>query len=233
MQTFIINLKRRPDRRQRISSILPPQLDVEYTTDWDGPLDGLFINRGDLTGYGLFPWKIDSDNEWWCRPLKKGEIGCSISHWLCWNRAYISSGNVFLFLEDDAVLVEGFYNKLLSSIKTLTQYDKSWDLLYLGRFPLYPDQPAIDGIVRPGYSHCSFGYILTRAALEKVLQTNFHHAIIPVDEFLPALYVDHPRHDVRLRYQKCLAAYALQPPIVLQLPKTEAGSDTEASDFME
>jgi collagen beta-1,O-galactosyltransferase len=53
-----------------------------------------------------------------------------------------------------------------------------------------------------------------------------------VDEFLPALYMDHPREDVRRRYTKRLRAYAFEPPLVSQLPKDEAGSDTEASDWV-
>jgi hypothetical protein len=53
----------------------------------------------------------------------------------------------------------------------------------------------------------------------------------PVDELIPALYMDHPRADIRLLYPKRLRAYALEPPLVTQLPKEEAGSDTEASGF--
>jgi collagen beta-1,O-galactosyltransferase len=33
-------------------------------------------------------------------------------------------------------------------------------------------------------------------------------------------------------YPKRLRAYALEPPLVTQLPKDEAGSDTEASAFV-
>ncbi len=53
--------------------------------------------------------------------------------------------------------------------------------------------------------------------------------LIPVDEILPALNLDHPRADIRSLYPKRLRAYALEPPLVTQLPKEEAGSDTEAS----
>lgn len=49
---------------------------------------------------------------------------------------------------------------------------------------------------------------------------------------LPALYMNHPRPDIRALYPPRLRAYALKPPLVTQLPKDEAGSDTEASAFV-
>jgi collagen beta-1,O-galactosyltransferase len=74
---------------------------------------------------------------------------------------------------------------------------------------------------------------LSAAGLAKVLDADFGRAIVPVDEFLPALYMRHPRLDVRRRYPPRLAAYAFEPPLVTQLPKDLAGSDTEATAFVE
>lgn len=64
-----------------------------------------------------------------------------------------------------------------------------------------------------------------------MLSSRLEDALIPVDEFLPALYLDHPRADVRRRYPRRLHAYAFEPPLVADLPYEEAGSDTEASEF--
>ena len=36
---------------------------------------------------------------------------------------------------------------------------------------------------------------------------------------------------MRHRYPPCLRAYAFDPPLVTQLPKDLAGSDTEATQF--
>jgi collagen beta-1,O-galactosyltransferase len=114
----------------------------------------------------------------------------------------------------------------------LSALDPNWDLVYLGRWKLEPDRPAAPGIVRPGYSYCSFGYLLSASGLSKVTSVDFEHALIPVDEFLPAMYMDHPREDVRARFPRLLNAYAFDPPLVGQLPKDQAGSDTEASEFV-
>jgi collagen beta-1,O-galactosyltransferase len=230
MRTYVVNLKRRPDRLARMQAILPPELRAEYTTGWPGPVDGQSIDEASLKGYGLLPWQIESDNRFWNRPLKKGEIGCAVSHWLCWQRSLQTDDDLFLYLEDDIELADGFLPRLEDALERLSAFDPEWGLLYLGRHPQAPDEAAIEGIVRPGYSYCTFAYILTRGAVEQVLATRYNEALIPADEFLPSLYCDHPREDVRRRYPKLLSAYALEPPLVRDLPRNIWGTDTEDSD---
>jgi len=236
MRTYVINLKRRSDRRERMQAILPKGLQVEFTTDGGCSLDSKEITSETLrmNGFALFPWQIESDNKWWNRPLKKGEVGCSISHWLCWCQAVKTSDNIFMILEEDVYFIEDFMGHLDSGLERLNLYDPKWDIIYLGRVPLDQDEPVIDivGIVRPGYSHCTYAYLLTHSGVNKLLNARFEKELIPVDEFLPAMYIDHPREDVKQRYPKRLSAYAFEPPIAFQLPKAVAGSDTEESDFI-
>jgi hypothetical protein len=112
----------------------------------------------------------------------------------------------------------------------VSNLDDEWDLLYLGRVGLQDDSPTRSpGIIKPGYSLCAYGYALSRRGLSKLLSVRFREAIIPVDELLPALFVDHPRPDVRARYRPCLNAYAVQEDVVFQLPKDPWRSDTEDS----
>ena len=214
--------------------VLPPDLSVTYTSDWPETFDGNQITRAylDESGYQLFPWKTDSANPWWNRPLKLGEIGCTLAHWSCWRDAQANGNEPYvLILEDDAVPVPDLLERLLASLATLDADE--FDLLYLGRYRLTPDQPARPGLVVPGYSHCTFGYLLTRNALPLLLSTGLDQAIVPVDEFLPAMYIDHPRSDLRARFPPRLTALAFDPPLVTQLPKHEAGSDTEDSPFVD
>lgn len=233
LKTYVVNLRRRRDRRARMERALPAGFDAQFTSDWDGPMDGQAIDSDDLPGFGLYPWQIDSTNPWWNRPLKLGEIGCAISHWMCWRKAAADAASPALFLEDDAVLASDCAGQLACRLALLSSADPSWDLLYLGRWARDDgDRPVAPGIVRPGYSYCTFGYMLSPGGLTTVLSSGFERALIPVDEFLPALYCDHPRPDIRSRYPRRLRAYAFEPPLVTQLPKDEAGSDTEASAFV-
>jgi glycosyl transferase, family 25 len=233
LNTYVVNLRRRPDRRQRMERVLPAGWHVQFTSDWEGPMDGQTITIHDLADFGLYRWEIDSDNPWWSRPLKLGEIGCAISHWMCWQHAALTAPDApALILEDDAVLAPRCDERLQSQLRQLAAVDPGWDLLYLGRWSLDgEDQPVTDGIVRPGYSYCTYGYLLSPSGLRALLGCGFERALIPVDELIPALYLDHPRADIRLLYPKRLRAYALEPPLVTQLPKEVAGSDTEQSPF--
>jgi glycosyl transferase, family 25 len=233
LKTYVVNLRRRPDRRARMERILPATWDVQFTSDWDGPMDGQAIDPGDLPGFELYPWEKPSDNPWWSRPLKLGEIGCAVSHWMCWQRAAADGADPALILEDDVVPHRHCAARLRSRLAQLSTIDPRWDLLYLGRWALDGEDRAVaDGIVYPGYSYCTFGYMLSASGLRAVLGCGFERALIPVDELIPALYMDHPRQDVRALYSARLRAYALEPALVTQLPKNEAGSDTEASAFV-
>lgn len=237
LRTYVVNLPRRPDRRTWMIKTLPPDLPVTFTSDWTGPFDGHELTRNQLeaTGYKLFPWKIESDNPWWSRPLKYGEIGCALAHLACWRHAAETGDEKFVvILEDDAIVESTFIEDLLVGLRRVVS-SNPFDLLYLGRFPLEPeeDQPVTTGFVSPAYSHCTFGYLLTRSALDILLAMRLEHAIVPIDEFLPSLYMDHPRPDIRVRFPKQLKALAFDPPLVHQRLKDEAGSDTEDSDFVE
>jgi collagen beta-1,O-galactosyltransferase len=216
---------------------MPPVLKAVFTSDWTGPFDGRDLSQERLAGMGyrLFPWKIESDNPWWRRPLKFGEVGCTLAHIAAWRHAVeIRAEPLIMVLEDDVVLEPDFLERLgagLGRVRNGRRYD--FDLLYLGRLPLEPDGGRVSGFVLPGYSHCTFGYVLTRRAAGLLLDMGLEQGIVPIDEFLPAMYIDHPRPDFRSRFPRHLRALAFDPPVVRQLPKSEAGSDTEDSEFIE
>ncbi|YCK35264.1 glycosyltransferase family 25 protein [Actinomadura sp. ATCC 39365] len=232
-QTYVVNLRRRPDRRARMEHMLPAEMTAIFTSDWTGPFDGHGLSPDVLERHSVspFPWQIESTNPWWNRPLKLGEIGCTLSHLACWRHALTTGKSHALILEDDAVLADGFVDRLTAATAALGSADEI-GLVYLGRVPLEQDRPYLPGMVSPGYSHCTYGYILSRPAIITLLAAKLEKAIIPIDEFLPAMYADHPRTDVRARFPRRISALAFDPPLVEQLDKDEAGSDTEDSAFL-
>lgn len=232
IKTYIINLKRRPDRKEQLIKLIPNNLDFQFTSDIGINYDGKKLNLESLPNVQLYDWEIESENRWWSRPLKFGEIGCSLAHFSVWELACSEKLDMVLILEDDVFFDTEFQLKLQFYLKILEQKTK-WDLFYLGRTRRYPDKYFDDNIVIPGYSYCAFAYMLSKRGIKKILENNFLKNVIPVDEFLPSLYIDHPRADIRKLYPKSLEAYALNESIIFQKEKRIAGSDTEESNFVE
>ena len=232
MRAFVLNLKRRKDRRAHVEAQLPPYFQPSFTSDWDGPTDGQYLTDEVLQeqGFSLFPWELQSDNRWWNRPMSKGEIGCSIGHWLCWQRAASFHDPHYVFLEDDVRLGPTFSDELPGVVARLSALDDAWDLLYLGRCPQEADEGRLGEFIRPGFSYGTHAYMLSHAGVEKLLATGFPRDLIPADEILPAMYIDHPRPDVRSRYPKRLRAYAVDP--LLCSVEHQLGSDIMDSGSM-
>lgn len=235
LATYVVNLRRRPDRRRHMATLLPRELRVSFTSDWEGYFDGLDLDRRvvEEAGYRLFPWKLPSANAWWHRSLRRGEVGCALSHLACWRDAGASHERFAMMLEDDVTLAPDFLERLLDGVRWLARHGHAFDLLYLGRCPRGRDRPMVPGLVVPGFSYGTFGYLLSGSGVEAILGAGLGQAILPLDEFLPAMYVDHPRPDVRARFPRRLTALAFDPPLVEELPKQEAGSDTRSSDFID
>jgi collagen beta-1,O-galactosyltransferase len=209
--------------------IRPYCLSYTLTSSLGIEIDGSILAKTDLSDYGLFKWRIESRNHWWNRPLKAGEIGCAIAHATSWADAFNKNSEFCIILEDDICFSESFCEQVDSALRRLST--ELWDILYLGRLPLESDKGDLDFLSIPGYSHCSYGYILSRTGIQKALDTDLLSDIIPIDEFLPAMYMDHPRRDVAARYRRCMNAFSFNPCIVEQLPKDMAGSDTESSEY--
>lgn len=232
MKAFVLNLKRRRDRREHVEAQLPAYFEADFTSDWDAPTDGQSLSDEVLRehGYSLFPWELKSNNRWWNRPMSKGEIGCSISHWLCWKKAATFDDPHYVFLEDDVRLGPAFGEDLPGVVSRLSALDGEWDLLYLGRCPQEADEGRAGEFVKPGFSYGTHAYMLSRGGVAKLLATGFPTALIPADEILPAMYVDHPRPDVRSRYPKRLRAYSVDP--LLCSVEHQLGSDIMDSGSM-
>lgn len=232
LSAYLINLPRRNERLRRMEDIRPSCLTYIQVQTFGTTFDAEAFTAHDIASYGYFPWQIESELPAWNRPLKLGEIGCAIAHHLCWSDSQRRDRPYAIILEDDVVFSDDFCVRLQEGLVSLNRDHPDWDLLYLGRLPTQPDRDRVEGFVVPGFSYFTHGYVLSRNGVNKVLSANYLDAIIPVDDFLPALYVDHPRADVRARYPSILSAFAFEPDIVLQLPKEEAGSDTEESQFL-
>uniref|UniRef100_A0AAY4B7S0 Glycosyl transferase family 25 domain-containing protein n=1 Tax=Denticeps clupeoides TaxID=299321 RepID=A0AAY4B7S0_9TELE len=191
-EIFLINLKRRLDRRQRMMNTLSV-LGLEATlTD---AVDGKALNTSQLQALGIemMPGYKDPYSG---RVLTRGEIGCFLSHHATWSQ--VQDLQKVLVLEDD-VRFEPFFKRRLKAIMDDVEKSKlNWDLIYVGRKRMQVKQPevsveGVNNLVEADYSYWTLGYALSLQGARKLLRVQPFCKMLPVDEFLPVMFNKHPK----------------------------------------
>ena len=181
IDAYVINLekdiKRKEDMIQNIK---------EYNVD--NYINFNFIKATEQKTFSEYNFKIC--NTWFDRNLGTGitvgEVGCSLSHYKCWNEFYNSKKEHAIIFEDDIQFTNDFYE----NFKILINYPTDADVVYIHRKPLKRNEESKydNNFTKIKASYWLCGYLLTRTGVEKLLQTNFLNNLIVVDEFLPLLY---------------------------------------------
>jgi len=247
---YVITMKRRQDRRDRLLPHLGKE-QVFLSYDVCGDLDGTLMTVDDFPDIQLFDWQLNQDTptklkeicfpaqweylqSWWNRPMRVGEICCSLAHAGCWDDAIARNCDAALFLEDDALITaENGVDEVMGKFVEISKVDPEWDLLYFGRWPLAPDGPQVGNFVVPGLSYDTHAYALSRKGLRKIVQLEIRKKVMPADEFLPATYTRHPRDDVAAAVPPTLRAYAVSPDLIVQWDAEGDVSETENSQFLQ
>lgn len=169
-------------------------------------------------GYNVYSeWaQPDGWNEWWKFPVKPGEIGCAISHISVWNKTLEEGHQRVLILEED-FKVERPLSELLDDELTGHQYP-NWDLCYLGRF-VFDDgltEKITENLIKPGNSYNAHAYMITQEGAQKLIDGNLHSNIIPVDEYIPSLYMKHRREDINRMYPQSMLAISTSEDWITQ-----------------
>lgn len=236
LPTYVVTLARRKDRRIRLENEASAigLRSLYFNTDLGLEVDARTIDPSNHPEIEFFPWQLaETDNKWWRRPMKVGELACSLAHLALW-RAIADSPHTFaLILEDDAVLASQFEGELDLTLQELASHDPSWDLLYLGRRRWGRDsEVGLGRVVSPGYSACLHAYMLSSAGARKLIAADICRRMMPVDEFVPASISVHPRPDVAAAVRPTLRGYACRNDLIGVLPREIWGSETEATPFL-
>jgi len=125
---YVINLKRRPDRKEELIKTLPG-IDLTFIEAIDGKELSVeqLINEKKLNKSFLDPWG----------KITMGVFACALSHKKAWEQALMDGVETALFLEDDVyltnpVLENGTFTPEYESIfNEIQQYD--WDLIHFGK----------------------------------------------------------------------------------------------------
>lgn len=166
-------------------------------------------------------WEIPgSDNNWWNRPMKPGELGCALSHLGCWKLAAARDFDSVLILEEDFLTLNELTDDVVKDLPC------NWDMLYLGRNKLEDDYDVVsENIVVPKASYNMHAYVLSRSGITKLLEQQFDNKLMPVDEFIIATYAQHTRPDLGFIWRD-MNTYAVDKDIFIQC-SNESTSMTE------
>lgn len=183
LEIYVINLKSRPQKRENIERQFLNQNMSGFIFD---AIDGKKLDLHELEANNIISPNSNKHNK--KRQLRRGEIGCSMSHTTLWDMLLNSDKKYFLVFEDDAVLVDDFQNKLADLLNELK--DKKWDVLYLNENCIrHFGKEACNG---PSYTENTFrpknigyglyGYVMTKDFLRKV--NDIRPFIEPLDNYM-------------------------------------------------
>ncbi|XP_069050471.1 procollagen galactosyltransferase 2 [Lepisosteus oculatus] len=233
-EIFLINLKRRADRRDRMLRTLEA-LGIDTTVT--EAVDGKALNTSQIQALGIemLPGYKDPYSS---RVLTRGEIGCFLSHHYTWTQVVERGLQRVLVLEDDVRFEPRFKRRLMAIMDNIDQAQLDWDLIYIGRKRMQVKQPeesvpGVNNLVVADYSYWTLGYALSQQGALKLLAAQAFGKMLPVDEFLPIMFNKHPKVEYMEQFeQRNLRAFSVEPLLVFPTHYTgEPGyiSDTETS----
>uniref|UniRef100_A0A1I7ZVK3 Glycosyltransferase 25 family member n=1 Tax=Steinernema glaseri TaxID=37863 RepID=A0A1I7ZVK3_9BILA len=236
-QIYLINLKRRPERRKKMNAILQ-LLGIDYTY-WEAT-DGNQLEKDEyaekikiMPGY---------EDPYYKRTLKKGEIGCFLSHYRIWKDVIEHNYQRVLVFEDDLRFLHNGTQRLLETMEDIDFHETEWDLIYLGRKKMAAegDELWVENhrhLSTVGYSYWTLGYALSHTGAEKLLQADPLSKLVAVDEYIPIMFDRHPRTEWKDAFpERNLKAFTLYPLMVVPERFTDQVgyvSDTEDSAIVD
>ncbi|MED6253595.1 Procollagen galactosyltransferase 2 [Ataeniobius toweri] len=233
-EIFLINLKRRLDRRTRM---LKTMSSMGLRATLIDAVDGKALNTSQLQALGIemLPGYKDPYSG---RVLTRGEIGCFLSHHSIWKLVVERGLQKVLVLEDDVRFEPRFKRRLQAIMEDIDRAQLDWDLIYVGRKRMQVHQPehsveGVNNLVEADYSYWTLAYALSQQGAQKLLAVQPLMKMLPVDEFLPIMFNKHPNVQYMSHFEpRDLKAFSVEPLLLYPTHYTgEPGyiSDTETS----
>jgi GR25 family glycosyltransferase involved in LPS biosynthesis len=192
-EIYVINLKRRPDRKNRSVAALN---ELNLSHKLVEAVDGKTMKEDILKELGirLMPSYRDPHSG---RFMNYGEIGCFLSHYNIWKEAVENNYEKIIILEDDARFEMNFKSTFKGVMNQISAKGIEWDLIYLGRKIMRSNEESwnyeVDfkkgfGLRNPSFSHWTIAYALSLSGAKKLINSEPLLNMIPIDEYLPLMY---------------------------------------------
>uniref|UniRef100_A0A0N4ZVL9 Glycosyltransferase 25 family member n=1 Tax=Parastrongyloides trichosuri TaxID=131310 RepID=A0A0N4ZVL9_PARTI len=234
---YLVNLKRRDERMKKMNEILKT---VGFMYERVDAVDGKQLTDKYIKEKIKFlPNYVDPYHK---RPMKKGEIGCFLSHYRIWEDVVNNNLNRVIVFEDDIRFSKNATGILRHLIYDIDNNKDTWDFIYFGR---RKENPKVQEYFVPGHKHLStvtysywtLGYALSYNGAKKLLEGRPLENMMALDEYIPIMYDNHPFEEWKNHFKnRNLKAFTIYPLIVTPERYTnEPGyvSDTEDSNVVE
>ena len=132
-------------------------------------------------------------------PIRPGNAGCNLTHFLIIQAAAFQGHKAILVFEDDAVLADGFMDRINGCLQDLPE---DWDMLMLGASHRTKPVQVTDKIYRVTKGFTSHAYIMRNTVYQYVLER-----LQPFDEPLDCIFTD---------VQALFNVYITNPPLAWQ-----------------
>jgi len=170
IKTYVINLDHREQKWADIQ---------EYLKE-----SGLKLNRfSAIDGRKLTDFVTDAIQFNKTRFLKRGEIGCYLSHCQLWKNSVDNNIDNILILEDDVKIVDNFKEKLKDILNEARDLD--WDIILLGHTPHYKAKnKTVSKNIEKTFDNFygAHGYLVSiKGANKLVQQCSLGNINLPVD----------------------------------------------------
>jgi len=230
---IVINLDKRPIRLRKIIELFK---NIKKPKEYDIKFNRMKANEG-FGDYKLYSnWvtnqKLHGCTYYWKDNIKKGEIGCTLSHLSCIKKYMHNKKNdINIIFEDDVYFENDLFLIIPNILSELNVIDNNWELLYLGGNNMNNKKKIIsDTIIVPSMWYQAHAYILSKKGINKILniEKKITNNLIPWDECLNALSWTHPRIELNKLYLKKenkLNTYATNGYYVRQLQCIKDGGD--------
>ncbi|XP_065188003.1 procollagen galactosyltransferase 1-like [Sycon ciliatum] len=213
-EIYLINLARREDRRERMLRCFQ---ELRLPFKWIAAVDGKNLTQEYKDSLGIKMME-NWEDPFGKRPITDGEIGCFLSHYKVWKDVVDRNLGAVMVIEDDAKFEPGFNQRLIATLDEIEQLNLAWDLIYLGRKRLEGVENWVPGskyLVTPNYSYWTVAYLLSARGARKLLKQEPLTNILPVDEYLPIMFDNHPRDNWKLKYSiRDLVAFSVHPLLI-------------------
>ncbi len=172
---YVINLPEAEHRRKHVENILSStSLDYAIVAG----VKGSSLSQDQITQC----YDEHANARRYRRALSIGEIGCYLSHRLCWEKLLLSHREWAIILEDD-IEINGPLSSLTPAIPQYINADiiklsDDSDCKVINRKTL---QPSFEWVSYNRVPNCTTGYIITRSGAEKLLSRSKFYRPVDID----------------------------------------------------